>query len=321
MHGWTKSLSSSVFSAARASGLPLVTTIHDFFLACPNGTFYDFQQQQVCNRTAMSAACIGAHCDRDSYTRKLWRVARHSAQKYLAGVTGKLHHFIHYSELSLNVMRPYLPADAHTYFLPNSIDAEPNKPAAVAENEVFAFFSRPVFEKGILMFLDACEAAAVTPMFIGSGEHEGGQQFEQEFKRRFPSSEITGWLPQAEAHQALRRARALVFPSRWYETEGMVVREAMAQGVPSIVSDGCAAREWITDGENGLLHRNEDTADLTKKLKQLRDDPAQAQRMGHTAHQTFWKQPPSVQWHARELTKIYAEIIHSHTTAAVPDTA
>ena len=38
--------------------------------------------------------------------------------------------------------------------------------------------------------------------------------------------------------EAMRAARALVFPSLWVETQGMTALEAMAMGTPVIVADG-----------------------------------------------------------------------------------
>ncbi|RZK87824.1 MAG: glycosyl transferase family 1, partial [Methylobacterium sp.] len=40
LHQWTRSLSPSVFPALFARDLPVVTTLHDYFLACPNGVYY-----------------------------------------------------------------------------------------------------------------------------------------------------------------------------------------------------------------------------------------------------------------------------------------
>jgi glycosyltransferase involved in cell wall biosynthesis len=44
-----------------------------------------------------------------------------------------------------------------------------------------------------------------------------------------------------------------VFPSRWYETAGLSVLESLSIGLPCIVSDCCAARDYIKDEKDGCL--------------------------------------------------------------------
>ena len=70
-HGWAKALSSSIANPIRASKLPAVYTMHEYFLACPNGGFYNFQKQAVCTVKAMSAACWATNCDSRNYPFKL----------------------------------------------------------------------------------------------------------------------------------------------------------------------------------------------------------------------------------------------------------
>jgi uncharacterized protein (TIGR00725 family) len=84
----------------------------------------------------------------------------------------------------------------------------------------------------------------------------------------------------------LMRARALVFPSLWYETLGLSAIEAMANGVPVIVSDRCAASEFVQNGYSGLHFQGGSVESLAQQLRRLRDgevralgiDPARARR-------------------------------------------
>ena len=49
VHGWAKALSASIAQPIRQSGLPCVYTMHEYFMFCGNGGFYDFQSGRVCN--------------------------------------------------------------------------------------------------------------------------------------------------------------------------------------------------------------------------------------------------------------------------------
>jgi glycosyltransferase involved in cell wall biosynthesis len=88
---------------------------------------------------------------------------------------------------------------------------------------------------------------------------------------------------------------ALVLPSDGSETWGLVVNEAMACGVPAIVSDavGCVD-DLVRDGESGfaypcgnvpaLARRMQDFVTLTADRRQALVEGARAAVRGHTAH-------------------------------------
>ena len=58
-----------------------------------------------------------------------------------------------------------------------------------------------------------------------------------------PDASFTGFLNQKEISKAYVVADCLVLPSDYRETWGLVVNEAMASGLPCIVSDACGCAE------------------------------------------------------------------------------
>jgi len=107
----------------------------------------------------------------------------------------------------------------------------------------------------------------------------------------------------------IRRALALVLPSLWYETQGLVVLECAASGVPAIVPDLCAASEFVEHGRTGLIFKRGDKADLADKMRSLLADRALAARLGRAAYEKFWAAPPSAQAHAAGLLDIYRQML------------
>ncbi len=57
-----------------------------------------------------------------------------------------------------------------------------------------------------------------------------------------------------------------------------------------IVSDACAGREAVADGETGFWFRSGDPDDLAAHLRRLTDDGLAA-RMGRAAHERYWAAP------------------------------
>jgi len=82
----------------------------------------------------------------------------------------------------------------------------------------------------------------------------------------------------------------LVVPSQ-YEGFGIVYLEAMGFGVPAIATTAGAAREIITDGENGFLIVPEDARTLAVRLVALQRDRAQLARLSLAARARFLAQP------------------------------
>jgi glycosyltransferase involved in cell wall biosynthesis len=91
---------------------------------------------------------------------------------------------------------------------------------------------------------------------------------------------VRDWTP--EIRDYYRAADAFVLPSR---REGMsnAVLEAMACGLPSIVSPAGAADGLVRDGENGLVVPEGDPAQLARAMRRLLNDRDLMARLGATA--------------------------------------
>ena len=308
LHLWAKALSSSVIRAASDRGFRIACTLHDYLLACPNGTLFDHTAQRICTRQPMSLSCARAQCDSRGYADKLWRLTRGSVQGSVGRLPSGLTDIISISDLVLRVMRPHLPQGARIHELSNFVDVKRESPADVADSTGFAFLGRLVKEKGPVLFAKAAALAGVDALFLGEGECRDA------IAETLPTAEISGWLPPAEALARLRSARAMVFPSLWYEAQPLVVLEALANGVPCVVADTSAAREMVIDGVTGLLFRGGDLNDLQAKLIALKD-PAYAAFLGHNAYERYWEQPRTLVAHVDELQMIYASMLEGRMEA------
>jgi len=79
------------------------------------------------------------------------------------------------------------------------------------------------------------------------------------------SVEMCGNVSREEVLSSYGEYDALVLPGR-HETIGFVVLEAMAHGIPAIVSDTLGARDFIEDGISGLLFQSGNAEDLAEKI-------------------------------------------------------
>jgi glycosyltransferase involved in cell wall biosynthesis len=128
--------------------------------------------------------------------------------------------------------------------------------------------------------LPAAERLPLWLVVVGDGELREG--FERGAESLLPGRcRFLGFLNQSQLGRAYALADALVFPSRQGETWGLVVNEAMACGLPAVVSDlvGCH-EDLIREGESGLVYPCGDAAALAACLARMARDPEASRRMG-----------------------------------------
>jgi glycosyltransferase involved in cell wall biosynthesis len=303
VHTWTKALSASVIQAALSLGFRVVLTLHDYFTVCPTGGFFDHSKQAICRLKPMSPTCIATNCDSRSYGHKLWRVGRQWIQSHAGHLPVGVMDFVSISHFSEEILAPMLPAEAKIHRVRNFIDMDQKSVANVESNHLFSFSGRLSPEKGPQLLAECSRSLDLDVLFIGDGI------LREQLAKTAPSASFTGWVSSEAARDAMRRSRALVIPSLWYETQGLVVAEAVAMGIPVIVPTTCAASEWVEDGVTGLLFRSGDVSDLAQKIVFLRDHPKTAAAMGKQAYQEYWQHPARLSEHCTELEKVYGEIL------------
>jgi glycosyltransferase involved in cell wall biosynthesis len=302
-HQWTKALSPSVLRMAARSRFSALVTLHDYLAVCPNGTFFDHGRGTACSLAPLSVACTLRQCDAKSGAHKAIRLLRQADLPALWRRTRGRWAFVHVSPSAAAVAEPFLPADARHFTILNPIEAVRGEPVAVGANQGFVYLGRFLPEKGCVD-LAAAAAGGHDVSFMGEGPQASA------IREVNPRSVILPWGDGDAVGRLLGRARALVLPSIWRETFGMVVAEALARGVPTIVSDRVGARVLVDHGVNGLVFRAGDRAALRRCLIALSDDET-AVAMGREAYARYWAQPLSVDAHADALIETYGAMLRS----------
>ncbi len=302
VHMWTKALSSSVLHLAIRRGFKVMVTLHDFFIGCPTGGLFLHKTSELCPHTPLSGACVRTSCDRRHYAHKLWRTARTVLQNKILRIPQGVAHFVSVSDLSANLMRPWLPPRTPMTIVRNPVETVDLGAAPVGESAPFLFIGRFSREKGVLLAAEAVRRLGVPAVFIGDGE------LAAEARALCPQATFTGWLSAEEIRGWLHRARALLFPPLWYETLGLVVVEAAAAGVPAIISDRCAATDFLQDGVCGLHFRHGSLDALCDAITRLQDAALTA-RLGRNAYDWYWRDPWTLDQHVTDLLALYERVL------------
>lgn len=152
---------------------------------------------------------------------------------------------------------------------------------------VFLFVGRIISYKGIPIILDACARLAEAGMdfrcvFVGSGPDA------EEMKEKAVNLKLTdkvfftGPIYDRNVLRAWNtRADLFLFPST-YDTNGIVVREAAACGLASVLIEGSCAAEGITDDRNGFLTKQNAEA-MSELLLRICKDLNHVRQVGQNA--------------------------------------
>ena len=267
VHSWTKVLSSSVFRALRSRRVPVVLTAHDYFTVCQNGGLYSYPTGRPCGVRPGTPRCYLTDCDSRSYAVKWYRNARQLAQRWAADIGRSADAVVYPSEAAARRIRPHLSVPVQRVIAAPSGSRSGQVTQPWTSDRIVGV-GRLSAEKEVV---DLAQAARRLPSrwrvaIIGDGAERHA------IASADPRIELPGWLSTAEVDDRIAGARVVVFPSRWFETYGLVVEEALARGVPCIVADVTAAAERHRDHAGCWIYRAGDVDSLADCLHAATDD-------------------------------------------------
>jgi len=153
-----------------------------------------------------------------------------------------------------------------------------------ADATVYLFAGKFILVKRPLDFVNAIGRSTITPQVFGLMAGDGPLRDPCEEQARHSGAPVrfAGFLNQSRMVEAYAAADALVLPSET-ETWGMVANEAMASGLPCMVSDrvGCGP-DVIDRGVTGDIHAMGNVDALAELLVQYAD-PGRLEAMGRNA--------------------------------------
>jgi glycosyltransferase involved in cell wall biosynthesis len=267
LHNPYPALGPAAHLEAQRAGVPLVMTVHNCRLRCPNG--YMFTEGKLCHRCEGGnySNAVLHHCFSDgkqaaTYAASLWthRFVLHLDAKVTAYITPS--QFMHDRMISwgfpgarVNVVRNF--TDHH------EATAEPGRYGI--------YLGRLSSEKGVDVLLEALALAGDPPFRICGDGPVMSSLKDLAAAKGLRNARFMGQLPADEVADQLHGSRFFVLPSLWDENAPLAALEAMAAGRPLLVTEGGGLPELVASGE-GLICRRGDPRDLADKIRSLWDD-------------------------------------------------
>ena len=157
---------------------------------------------------------------------------------------------------------------------------------------VFLFVGRMIWYKGLRITLDALKLLkdaghAFRMVFVGNG---GDKDEVVAYSKELGLDDCVFFTSPKYDRTVIRawycRANLFLFPST-FDTNGLVVREAAACELASVLVRGSCAAEDITDGKNGFLIE-ENAASMAALLAKLCHEPEVLKRVGRQAQEEIY---------------------------------
>jgi glycosyltransferase involved in cell wall biosynthesis len=277
-------ISPAVYRALHQAGVPIVQTIHNFRLMCPNGLFYTHGQIcERCKRGNMLPA-IQLRCYRESTALSALYAGAIMIHRRV-GTFGLIDRVLALTDFVAGKLAEsgVIPSE-RIAVLGNALGEDvPAPPASRATEPALVFMGRLVPEKGVDLAIEAMAGLPDLELRICGDGPDLPRLREVVAARGLTNVRFLGFVDGAQKRQVLERALAIVVPSHWYELFPITALEAMAYGVPVLATGHGSLQSLIADGQTGLLFRPGDAASFAECARRLSSDPALAAAMGARA--------------------------------------
>ncbi|SEF52945.1 Glycosyltransferase involved in cell wall bisynthesis [Bryocella elongata] len=311
VHNFFPLISPAIFYAAAAEKVASIQTLHNYRLLCPGGTFLrDGKVCEECLGSALPWKAALHRCYRGSRVQSAVTAGMLSSHRLLGTWSHMVTRYLALTAFMRDKMiAGGLPAE-RIVVKPNSVE---ETGLGTGEGDDFLFVGRLSPEKGVDVLLRAwgklrASGAAGVPRrlrIVGTGPKEIELRAAAS---GWPEVRFLGHLPGAAVREEIGNAAAVILPSIWYEGLSRVMTEAFSKGTPVIASDIGPIGAAVRPGDNGVLFRVGDDADLAEALARFpaRGDALSQLRSG--ARADFDRQYASGVVYA-QLMEIYAAAI------------
>lgn len=339
--GHLNHLSTSLLVEAATRTIPIVYTLHDYWVMCPRGQFMQMFPQDPEN---LWAACDGQDdrkCAERCYARYFSGAPdeRESDVEHWTGwVERRMRHMREMAELVDIFVAParYLHdryrdefglPECKLVYLDYGFDLGRLRGRVRTPGEPFTFgyIGTHIPAKGIHDLIRAFGELSGEPRLRIWGRSRGQ---DTEALKALAGSLPTGtaerveWLPEYRNQDIVPdvfdRVDAIVVPSVWVENSPLVIHEAQQVRVPVIAGDVGGMAEYVQHEVNGLQFEHRSRRSLARQMQRFVDDPALASRLGERGYVFDADgEIPSIEQHVRDVERIYEIVRQRRDTARV----
>lgn len=244
-------LTPSVICAGAECGVPMVQTVHDVQMLCPNHMMMEYHSKKLCEDCMGKKSkwpCVKKRCIHGSLPKSLIGAVEGTLYE-CSPVYDKIDRFICPSafleEKLLNVPRFRGKTVMLHNFLSKVSDAD-----GAPKGDYVLYFGRLAEEKGIDRILEACKLLPDVPFVIA-----GGGPLEDLCKNcTLPNVKYVGFKTGKELEELVAGALFTLHLSIWYENCPLALLESQSLGTPVLCNRIGGIPELVEEGKTGILN-------------------------------------------------------------------
>jgi glycosyltransferase involved in cell wall biosynthesis len=284
VHNTFSVLSPSVYGAAKAEGVPVVQTLHNFRLFCPSALF--LRDGKPCERCVDGnlLQSVRYRCYRGSAAATATLAAMLATHRTIGTYSNGIDRYIALTEFArAKFSRAGIPNDK-LVVKPNFLPDPPR--SGIGGGGYVLYVGRLLEGKGTETLLRAWRHLPTVKLrIVGDGALRS--KLESIAKQENLNVEFAGRLDRPAVLDALRSAELLVIPSEWYEGFPLVVAEAFACGTPIVASRIGSLEELVEEGVTGVRFKAGDAVELADAIHAGLADQPRLRRMRTNARAYF----------------------------------
>jgi glycosyltransferase involved in cell wall biosynthesis len=297
-------LTPSILESARKHGVPVVWTLHDYILNCPDHDF--LRHGAICTKCAdgNNIHAVIHRCKKGSLGASLIAAIEssyHNPRKLASMVKT----FISPSRFLADVLIKHGLPDDQVVSVPNFL---PETEINSTGDDYFLYFGRLSDEKGVDTLIKALGNLGRGRLLI-AGDGPYRRELEK-LAESYPQADIKfiGYQPPVKIIELIAGCRASILPSLCWDNYPYSVLETMMAGKPVIASRTGGIPEQVEHRRTGLLFTPGNSAELSNCIAELLDDRETAETMGKVGR-TKVRRECSPETHYERIMDVYSNAI------------
>lgn len=328
--GHLNHLSTGLVDVLNLFKIPIVYTLHDFWLMCPRGQFLtrsignpegNFQLCTHQNDRKCATDCYKVYFsgikENEASDIEQWESWVHHRMKEVKRIVSKIDLFIAPSKyLENRFVQDFCIAKEKIIYLDYGFPTQyllPTQKISANEPYTFGYIGTHIPAKGVNLLIEAfkrLEQPAILKIF----GRENGQSTKA--LRVMASSsknkiEFLGeYINQNLVNDVFSKVDCIVVPSIWGENSPLVIHEAQACKIPVITADFGGMKEYVAHKVNGLLFKHREVESLAEQLNFAVSNPEKMKNLGKVGY--LYSENgliPNIEEHCKQLVSIYQKVI------------
>lgn len=256
----------SILYEIKKHKIPVIMTLHDFQLVCPNHMLFIEHKLQICEKCkgGKYINCIRNKCIHNSMIKSIFAALEGWLYNKFGTYRKYIDHFISPSIFLKNKMIDFGIDEKKISQIHNFISNTGRN--NFIKKDYVLYFGRLSRQKGLKTFIESCKLLpGIRFVVAGSGE------MEDELKG-IDNIDFVGFKTGNELKTLVSEALFSICPSEWYENCSMSILESQMYGTPVIAANIGGNSELINNDIDGLLFKPGDKNDLAEKIEYLYND-------------------------------------------------